>query len=138
MAQSFKAQVAAWVAKSERRLEAVFKESTQRLVSQVIDRTPVDTGYLRASLQVTLDGPLPIRPDGRGMVGENYRPPDYALKIAGAELGDTIYASFVASYAAHVEYGARGRSGRGMVRLSVQSWQQIVDGVVRDVQMRIR
>src|SRR5690606_24358320 len=113
--KSFSAAVDEWVMKSRARMLAVFKLSTEYVVEDVISRTPVDTGFLRASLTVSLDGPLPIRPDA-GPAREwsgGYQPQPYSLQIAGADLGDTIYASFIASYAAHVEYGAQGRAGAG-------------------------
>jgi hypothetical protein len=59
-----------------------------------------------------------------------------ALVIAGASLGQPIYMGFVASYAAHVEYGARGRAAVGMVRLSAQQWPQIVNQVVAEAKAR--
>lgn len=133
MAQSFSATVDAWVLKSRQRLEAVLKTSAQFVIEDVVLRTPVDTGYLRASLTVSFDGPLPMR----GEQGDGYAAPDYSLAIAGAGLGDTIFASFIANYAAHVEYGARGRSGVGMVRLSAQAWPQHVNRAVAEAKTRV-
>ena len=57
----FGAQIDAWVRKTEKRTLAVFRESTKRLLSQCQARgtgtgIPVDTGFARASLQVSLTG----------------------------------------------------------------------------------
>jgi hypothetical protein len=131
--QSFSAAVDAWVLKSRQRLEAVLKTSAQFVIEDVVLRTPVDTGYLRASFTISFDGPLPMR----GSQGDGYTAPPYSLAIAGAGLGDTIYASFVANYAAHVEYGARGRAGVGMVRLAAQSWDQHVARAVAAAKARV-
>lgn len=135
--KSFSAEVDEWVMKSRARMLAVFKLSTEYVIEDVIVRTPVDTGFLRASLTVSLDGPLPIRPDAKPAGTETYQPQPYSLQIAGADLGDTIYASFVASYAAHVEYGAQGRAGAGMVRLAAQAWPQHVARAVSEAKARV-
>lgn len=133
MAQSFTATVDAWVLQTQARLLAVFKTATEYVVEDVIARTPVDTGYLRASLTVSLNGPLPMR----GTQGDAYKAAPYSLAIAGAELGAVITASFVANYAGHVEYGARGRAGAGMVRLSVQKWPEHVNRAVAAAKARV-
>ena len=121
-------------------MEAVFKTAAEITIEEVSVRTPVDTGFLRASLTVSLSGMLPIRANAKGTKPKGhargtviYEAAPYALVINGAELGDTIYASFVASYAAHVEYGAEGRAGHGMVRLAAQNWQQNVNQAIARV-----
>jgi hypothetical protein len=134
MAQrSFSVSVDDWVRKSRQRLEAVLKTSAQFVIEDVVLRTPVDTGYLRASLTVSLDGPLPMRGDK----GDGYAAPPYALAIAGADIGSTITASFVANYAGFVEYGARGRQPVGMVRLSAQEWPRHVNRAVAEAKARV-
>jgi hypothetical protein len=133
MAGTFSAQVDAWVLKTKQRQEAVFKTAAQNVIGDVIDRTPVDTGYLRASLTVTLNEPLPMR----GQQGDGYTAPPIDLSIAGAQLGDIIFASFVANYALPVEYGARGRAGVGMVRLAAQAWPQHVASAVAAAKARV-
>lgn len=119
---------------------AVFRMSTEYVIEDVLMRTPVDTGYMRASFTVSLDGPLPIRADARppsDAEKDSYKPQPYSLAINGADLGDTITASFVAAYSAHVEYGARGREGVGMVRLAAQAWPQHVAKAVAEAKARV-
>lgn len=132
--QSFTAAIDEWVLATQARILAVFRTAAQYVIEDVRDRTPVDTGYLKNSLTVSLDGPLPMR----GTQGDGYAATPYALAIVGADLGDTIYASFVAEYAAAIEYGARGREGRGMVRLSVQNWQAHVDRATAEAKAAVR
>lgn len=131
--QSFSAAVEKWALKSQARLLAVFRTAAQYVIEDVRDRTPVDTGFLRASLTVTLDGPLPMRE----AAGSAYQAPSYSLVIAGAELGGTVYASFVANYAGHVEYGAQGRASVGMVRLAAQAWSSHVARAVAEAKARV-
>ena len=132
--QSFTATIDEWVMTTLARILAVFRTAAQYVIEDARDRTPVITGYLKSSLTVSLDGPLPMR----GKEGDGYMAPPYALAIAGADFGDTIYASFVAVYAAAVEYGAQGREGRGMVRLSVQNWQAHVDRATAEAKAAVR
>ena len=102
---------------------AVFQTATQFVVEEMIDRTPVDTGYLRASITVRFNTPAPIRPNNLPVEGASYgMPTQYALAIAGAKIGQTIYASYTAAYAMPIEYGFKSYAGAGMVRLSAQNW----------------
>lgn len=133
MAGSFTAEVDAWVAQTRARMLAVFRTSAQYVIEDVRERTPVDTGYLKNSLTVSLDGPLPMR----GAAGDGYVAPPIAAVIAGADLGATITASFVGNYAGFIEYGARGRAPVRMVGLAVQSWQSHVDRAVSEAKSRV-
>lgn len=130
---NFAAQVDAWAKQTQQRMEAVFRTSAQKVIENVIELTPVDTGFLRASLTVTTGAMPTINRSAQPAEGAKYEPQPYALAIAGAQLGQTISAGFVASYAAHVEYGANGRAGRGMVRLAAQNWPQHVAEATREV-----
>lgn len=132
MAQSFSAAVSAWAQKSERRMEAVFKESAQRVGLEVKQRTRRDTGFLRASfLASTTHMPL-IDRDARPQRGAVYRDDDtqIAMVIAGASLGDTIYLGFTAAYAGVREYHD------AMVALTAQRWQSIVSEVIAEARAR--
>lgn len=144
MAQkSFSAQIDDWVRKTERRTEAVFKESAQRVFASALvpvgagGNMPVDTGFLRASFQATINAPVTGVKHRTG--GTTYPVTDqYALVIAGAKVGDVIYGTFTANYARHVEYGTRGRAGRGFVRLAAQRWPTIVNQVVAEAKARVK
>jgi len=131
MAKSFQAQVSAWVAKSENRIEAVFKQSAQEVF--IIAQTPVgaggnmpiDTGFLRASLQTGVNG-------AAGSTGVE----SYLFAIIGAKLGDTVFGRWGADYAIHVHYGNNGRPGRLWVDLAAQQWQSIVTRFAREAEAR--
>lgn len=150
MAQSFAAQVGEWAAKSEKRVEAVFREATQALANEVRKpkavggRMPVDTGNLRRSLLASTTS-MPVIREGQ----EDFPSNDgqIQLVIAGAEIGETVFLGFQAAYARRLEYGFSGtdslgrtynQPGNGFVRLAAQRWQQIVADAARDVQARVR
>lgn len=156
---SFGAQVGEWVKKVKTRELAVFRESAQRVIGEMQTaegaggRMPVDTGFLRASLQATIGAPAggatgkPLkRTKGQEGVIYHLDAGQVALVIAGAELGHTIYATYGAAYARRMEYGFVGQdslgrtynqAGKGFVRSAAQKWPQIVAAVSAELKTRI-
>lgn len=128
--QSFTAQIDAWVLKSRKRMLAVFQTATQFVIEDILERTPVVTGHLRASFVASVKGPAPINKASRPKYGTEKNsfaaPTQYTMAIAGVKLGQSIFGTFTAAYAPYVEYGTRGHAGRGMVRLAAQNWEQHV------------
>ena len=133
MAKNFQATVDEWVMKTRDRLENVVKQSAQDVIEGMqtpVEKggnMPVKTGFLRSSLRITIGGPA----SGFLSRPAEYNYPDredrtYELTLLGAPLGDSIYAVYLASYAASQEYGAQGRAGKGFRRLAAQKWPQIV------------
>lgn len=133
---SFEAQVDAWCRETEQRLLAVRNEAAQRVVSTMQMNVPVDTGFLRASLQGALNQPANVtdRPNPGGNF--TYDGGQISLVIASARLDDVIYATYGANYAQHVEYGTSKMAPRAFVRQAAAQWPQIVDEVAREAQSR--
>jgi len=137
MAKNFKAQVDEWVFKTKNRLENVVKSSAQDVI-EVMNQSnkkggnmPIKTGFLRSSLRITIGGPA------TGLLDRpaDYNFPDgedrsYELTIAGAPLGETIYAVYLARYAGAREYGTINSPGSGFRRLAAQQWPTIVQNNV--------
>lgn len=144
MAQgSFSGQVSRWVAETKQRMDAVHRESAQRVVQ--VMQTPrgaggalrVDTGFLRASLVATVGGGLPaqtMKPDG--VAAFAYDPGPINLVIAGADIKDPITVVYTANYARIREYGARGQAPDRFVALAAQQWQRIVNEVCAEARSR--
>lgn len=135
MARTFSAQVEDWVRKSKARSTAVFRESVSRVGEQAQTtvheggKMPIDTGFLRASYSVSLNGmPFGQSNNPGGQFAYKQEPVD--LTIAGAQVGDSIWGGWTANYAKFME------ERYGFMRSAAQSWQQIVDGVVREVRAR--
>lgn len=124
---SFAATVEQWVAETVLAAEAVGRTAADNLLRDAQTpvaqggNMPVDTGNLRNSLAV----------------GVNVEPtaptPAYVAQLAGFSLGDTISARWTADYAPHVEYGTRGRPGRGFVRHAAARWQDHVAAAEAEV-----
>lgn len=144
MAQSsYTAQVAKQIATTKARMLAVRNEAAQRTVERMQEpvgaggNMPVDTGFLRASLQAGIgDVQFSVRENPGGDAKHSFDLGEVSLVIASADLSDTITAVYTANYARHQEYGARGREGRGFVRLAAQQWPRIVEEVVAEVKAR--
>lgn len=142
---TFSAQVSAWVNKSQRRIDTVFKESAQDVITIMQEvgpsvanpdstgggHMPVDTGALRASLQAALNSPgqVVFRPPSGSSI--RYDPSPVALVIASAKPGDTIYATYSVEYAKAMEYRY------GFVRLAAQQWQDVVSRAAARVKARV-
>lgn len=129
MAQRFSAQIAQWVKDVDGAAEAVFREASQQVLSQAQASVPVDSGFLRASLQAELNAEPDAIPDwSPASPGERYSGPQggYVATVGASTLGDTIKARWTAKYAGYVEYGTSRMAARGFVRQAVQRWPQIV------------
>lgn len=129
----FGATVDAWCKKSEARMEAVFRGSTQSVYSIVLDNLSgtlvgVITGFLRASAVPVVNGPVPpIDPNANPAAGGSYAPSsEIATTIASAQLGDQIAIGWTASYAGHVHDGTSKTGPRPFVTLAAMQWPQIV------------
>ena len=131
MAKSFADQVGQFVEKTQRNLDAVFKQSTQEVfeIAQTPKgaggRMPVDTGNLRASLAMYLNG----TPSAKGESG-------YSITVASAKFGDRIQGVYEGvDYALRMEYGFVGedklgreynQKGNFFVGNAVAQWDDIV------------
>lgn len=140
---SFSAQVDEWVRGTKERTEAVFKESAQRVVGIIQTpgpsvanpsggaggNMPIATGFLRASLQGSLNGGLPALRDNPGGA-HAYDGGQINLVIAAAKIGDVITFGYGANYARPME------ERYAFVRLGAQRWPTVVNDVVNEAKRR--
>ncbi|RVJ51644.1 HK97 gp10 family phage protein [Sinorhizobium meliloti] len=141
---SFSAAVAQWADKVEGAVEAIFKEATQEVVEEMQrpvgqgGRMRVDTGFLRASLLASSTS-MPAISAAKPAEGGTYTPDFGQIEavIAGADIGDTLYFGYTASYAGYREYGANGQPADGFVRLAAQNWPIIVDRKAAELKARL-
>lgn len=122
----FSKSIDQWVKQTEQRMEAVFKLSATELLREAQANVPVDSGFLRSSLQVGINSAVPLanRPQGAPLAG-----PNIAIVINGAKLGDTIVAGYTANYALYVEYGTSKMAPRRYLGRAIARWPQIVERV---------
>lgn len=134
----FGVTVDAWVRKTEQRMLAVFRESVQRLTSNAIARTPVDTGYLKSSVVASLQQMPQVNPNAKGVAGSSYSVDVGAIAtvLAGAKIGDVAYIGWVASYGPIIEAGHSKQAPAGFVRVSALEWPRIVSEVTQEAKGR--
>jgi hypothetical protein len=82
---------------------------------------------LRASLRASKEEMPSIEPSNKGNgLPVPYSDTEISLVIAGAEIGDTIFAGYTASYAGFMEFGTSNIAPRAFVRLAAEQWPTIV------------
>lgn len=137
---AFVTQMDAWARKSEARMLAIWKESTQRAVSIMQSRIPVDTGFARASLRASTEEMPKI--DDRASKPKSgsfsYDPLNITLVIAGAKLGDIIYLGYTANYVEYLERGHSKQAPAGFIRVTALEWPRIVSEVTALAKARVR
>ena len=139
---NFSATVSRWVQKTKGAPIAVFRESTQRFVNLMQKpeaaggRMPVDTGFLRSSLQGSKTQ-LNLRLKSGDPEGNyNYQPQQITLVIGSINSGETLYLAYGAVYAMPQEFGGNGRRPKAFVRGAAAEWQRIVSEVSREAEAR--
>jgi hypothetical protein len=139
MADNFSATVDAWARKSEKRMLAIFHQATQKTVSIAQSRVPVDTGFARASVRASTSAMPPIDGSAHGGKGGSYSydGSEVVLTIVGAELGQTIYIGWTASYMLPLEHGHSKQAPSGFLRLAALQWSQTVSEVVQEAKARV-
>jgi len=108
---SFTATIDSWVSKTENRVELVFKQASFDVLNRAQENAPHRDGFLKSSLVVSLNGPVPAatraNPNGDDENRQTFQPTNFSAVIASAKLGDVISAGWTANYAPAQEWGAR-------------------------------
>ena len=120
-----------WVAKSQARLDAVWKTAAQDIVREMQTprakngRMPVQTSFLRNSFSADVNK----TPSGNG--NSAYTSGPISIVINRAKIGDTVVFGFAAQYAIFVEVKY------SFIRHAAQNWQQIVNKAAQKVITRV-
>ena len=140
MVKKFSAQVDDIVVKTEKRLTALARQSTQEIVDQA--QTPVakggkmrvDSGFLRASGQMSLNGmPTgPVRPSDDGPGEYDWEQTTVITTLFKLKLGKSVFFGWTANYAKYRE------AYDGFLESAVQNWPAIVEKVTRQIKARIK
>jgi hypothetical protein len=135
---NFTAQVEGIVNKTDQKLVALARETTQRVIDDAQlptargGRMRVDTGFLRGSGRLSLNG-MPSGPS-RPVEGATYPYDERAveLTLGRVELGDTIFFGWSAEYAKYRE------AYDGFLQAAIQNWPQHVANVITELNRRFR
>lgn len=140
MAKTFQAQVSAIIMKHREIMDAVARESIQDLIDEVQTpkakggSMPVDTGFLRASGQVSFTGMPsgPARPPEGALPGSIPYAPDVNIaRLANVKNGVAVHFGWTAIYA------RKQNLYNGFLDKGLANWQKIVNKVVRRLAKRI-
>jgi HK97 gp10 family phage protein len=136
--QTFSAAVDAWVLKSKERMNAIVRESAQRVIATAQANAPIDTGFLRASIRASNSEMPKIDPTFRGDgTAVTYDSGEISLVIAGTEIGQQLFVGYTAAYAVQVHYGTSKMPPRPWVSLAAMEWPQIVSQVTEEAKSRV-
>ncbi|WP_244424753.1 hypothetical protein [Methylobacterium nodulans] len=132
------------------RMDAVFRTATLRLIQLMQtpgSYVPLDTGALRASLVVVVNGPPPQpREEEPKHPTTTWDESMVISTIATAHAGDVITAAYTTAYARRLEYGFVGQdslgrninqAGLGWTRRAAQQWPRLVEEAARDAQAAV-
>ena len=132
--------------RSKVKLETAAREVLQDLALDVVKRTPVDTGFLRGNWQVSITAPPPSKLVDSGKpeavyAGSSKFPavaPQTVARVSSEisrlDIGDTLYFTNNARYAAVIENGNANRRPRAMVRSAIAN----LDNIAQETITRIR
>ena len=134
---TFSADLERWVRKSERRMEAVVKQSAQAVIEIVQTpqakggKMPVDTGFLRNTGVIALNtAPSGPAKADEGDAGE-WDISSITLTINDVEIGDTIVFGWSAVYARKME------ERYGFAQSAAMQWPSIVAVNANELRTRI-
>lgn len=142
MTRQFEIDIAAFVKKTEKKLDSFMLEFTQDLAEEVIKATPVDTGFLRGSWFANIGSPDVNYlgsfkgPEG-GKEAINGQPAmmqainTITLKLKDVKAGHVIYYTNNVQYGPNVEFGSYRSSG--FVRRTVARAKSIAEEALRKV-----
>lgn len=116
------------------RADAFCRQLTYNVAERLVEATPVDTGYARASWAIGFND-LP-QFEFTGDASDNpgsVPPPDFGAIVLQAKAGDEIFIVNNANYIVRLEYGHSQQAPNGMVRPTIAA----VDHIVRETLAQI-
>ncbi|MEI4473571.1 HK97 gp10 family phage protein [Frigidibacter sp. MR17.24] len=132
MAGSFAKQVAAFTDKAKAKTDLAFRKIALDMFSEVILMSPVDTGRFRGNWQVAI-GSVPegtLQVDDKAGTATISKADAVTKRLVA---GQTIYLVNNLPYAQRLEDGYSGQAPAGMVKITVQRFDQIVKAVGAEI-----
>lgn len=128
MAKAFEKQIADWIKQTEDDMHQVVREGTKLLIQDLQAAMPVESGNLRRS--VTASRTPIITPAAPDHVFTDQTAENNAV-IDSTNIGDPLYVSIPAAYAAKEEYGSGGRAGKFFFTRTASKWRGIIRSVAK-------
>lgn len=104
----------------EERSGKLLRETALRILTQVVQSTPVDTGRARGNWQVTVDSPVSSEITRLDKVGGSTVASGQA-NMASARSGNTIYISNNVPYIGRLNEGSSSQAPAGFVELAIRT-----------------
>ena len=132
MAETFTQGIGQFIQKVKGKEGAFLRELCQDLFQKMVEETPVDTGFARASWYIGINNDAMAHSAGvKGQkVDWNKVFAESQLKLKDAKIGDTVYLMNNAAYIRRLEYGHSQQAPQGMVRVTLANYQTIAAQVV--------
>lgn len=122
---NFKADLSKWATQFSLDMDALARQVSQEIAFNVVKDTPVDTGFLRASWQPSLNAPdVSKGGDPASKIG---------LVVTNIKAGDKFWMTNNASYAEFVEFGRSRMAGRFFTTKNVTRFPEITARVARSL-----
>ena len=133
-AQTYHLDMAKFGAKLQGRLDGLARQTAQELAKRIVARTPVDTGFARASWWGTVTDQMthPAQP----APGEHPKDGGPALSqatltFAGGTLGQTFALYNNANYIVFLEYGHSKQAPNGFVGITMAEAPAVIEHIAR-------
>lgn len=129
----FGASVRKWAKELPERAVATAQRAALDFRDHLLEETPIDTGNLRSSLVLGLNGNIPQGPHNAYMSDDNEA--RARAVVASMKAGDTIDYRYLAVYAMRLNYGFSGpdslgrvynQPGRYWIQEAGRSWNKIL------------
>lgn len=119
----FAADVRKFVEKASDKADKFVVQFTQELGREVVELSPVDTGFFRSSWVGSIGTPNTTETGGGS---------DFTAILSG-KAGDTLFINNNVPYARRLEYGYSNQAPNGMVRITLAKANQIAQNVLSKV-----
>lgn len=115
---------------AEGRCDQVVQKTVLSLFSNVLLKSPVDTGRFRANWNVSASNPDSSTSENTDKQGLS-TVSKAAIKINSYRAGPTIYITNALPYAQRLEYGWSKQAPAGMVRVTLSEFRDYVKDAIR-------
>lgn len=135
----FMAKLDRWVKEQPQKIDGFARQVCFEISERVVDKTPVDTGFLRGSWQPSIGEPSTDHQGSEDKAEDAKSSKAVAavsLLIPQMKAGDHFYMVNNANYARFLEYGTSKIAPRYYVTDTVKQWQAICNKVAQELGLK--
>ena len=128
--KKFGLQIEEWAKRTKGRQDEFFRKLSQELASEVINGTPVKTGFARRSWYPSINNEEAGGNGGKGFFAS------FVAQANTLRAGDKFYILNNADYIRRLEYGhSKEQAPHGMVRVTLAKADTIADDILREMEV---